>query len=144
MRDHMVFGAAVAIILSAAPQVARAEWIICNRSAEELNVAIAYANLSGQIVTHGWWPVRSCGGCATVLQTNETGDRGTTYLYARTGSGAAYIQGDASFCTADSGFKYRSTPNCAMKSNFRQETVDLNKHFTTNITGKSSTGRTCF
>ena len=54
MRDHMVFGAAVAIILSTAPQVARAEWTICNRSAEELKVAIAYANLSGQIVTHGW------------------------------------------------------------------------------------------
>src|ERR1700730_8859863 len=70
--------------------------------------------------------------------------RGTNYLYAKTGSGAAYIQGDASFCTADSAFKYRSTPNCAMKSNFRQEAVDLNKHFTTNITGRASTGRSCF
>lgn len=141
MRNHLALGL---IVLSAASQTAHAEWTICNKTPEPLTVAIAYAsNRGGHIVTEGWWKIRSCGGCATVLRADETADTSTTYLHAKTDRGGVYVGGDENFCTSRSKFKYKSTPGCAEKSSFQQTKVNLNRQWRTNITGKSSNGGRC-
>jgi len=133
------------VILTGAGQVAHAEWIICNKTAEELNVAIAYKNPSGYFTSRGWWRVGACHDCKTVLQSGETSDTEFVYLHAHSPDGRrVWGQGGATFCTNDSSsFKYFQTSNCAAKKPFLLKQVDLKKQWTSNLTGPTSTGAVC-
>ncbi len=124
-----------------------AEWIICNKTAEELRVAIAYNDLSGYFTSVGWYSLAACGGCVTALQAQETSRRDLVYLRAKTANGGIFIQGNQndSFCTTTSNFKITESnkPSSCVLETFKEMPVNLNKEFTTNITGKASTGALC-
>jgi uncharacterized membrane protein len=63
----------VAAVALGAPLYAHAaSWTICNKTTEDLNVAIGYFHTSGQWLSEGWWTVRSCGGCARVMDLAKT------------------------------------------------------------------------
>lgn len=137
-RSPLKFSA-VAGILIAYSQSAHAEWIICNRTGQQLLVAIAYNEPPhpgiAELLSQGWWRVNACGGCVTVLQKQETSVYNEAYLRAEMDGGAEFIGGGYKFCVTDQRFKIRSTSsNCTLRG-FQKEQIDLNKHWTTNITG---------
>jgi uncharacterized membrane protein len=123
-------------------------WSVCNKTADEVEVAIAYSNSHGQILTEGWWTVPACGGCKTVVgseQADQLPDKRNAYLHAHAGSNAVIV-GDEDFCVNKSRFFLNSSasPHCGRRRSFRQVPIDLNKRSTTNITGTSVSGRVCF
>jgi uncharacterized membrane protein len=120
------------------------EWSVCNRTPDELEIAIGYANSTGGIVTKGWWKLRGCGGCARVLNQNETADYTTTYLHAHA-NGRGIIEGNENFCVQNNAFTLDNAQgrNCGEKKSFRNENVNLNKDWTTNITGRGLSGGAC-
>jgi uncharacterized membrane protein len=68
-----------ALLSIAAPCALAAEgsWTVCNRSAKDVQVSIAYVNPGsrGGFISEGWWKLRACGGCATRM-TSFTCDVG--------------------------------------------------------------------
>jgi uncharacterized membrane protein len=123
------------------------EWSVCNRTPDELVIAIGYASSNGGIVSHGWWTLSSCGGCKPVLNADQTADRGNVYLHAHAINGAGIIEGNESFCVRNNGaFTLNNAQggNCGETRSFRPENVDLNKDWTTNITPQGRSGKSCF
>lgn len=121
------------------------EWSVCNKTPDNLTIAIGYADSHGGINTKGWWTLNQCGGCANVLNGNETADRGTLYLHAHANNGAGIIEGDESFCVAERAFTLGGAQgsNCGDRKSFRRENVDLTKNWTTNISGHGLKGNVC-
>ena len=144
------FSAAPVVALILLPGLSKAahagEWSVCNKTSDELTIAIGYANSSGGIVSKGWWTLNKCGGCKNVLNANATADRSTVYLYAEANDGTGIIDGDESFCVRDSVFTLNNaqSSNCGERKSFRTEKIDLNKNWTTNITGQGLSGKVCF
>jgi uncharacterized membrane protein len=124
------------------------EWQICNQTNQDLIVAIGFSGTSPSLnvvaptETRGWWRINACGGCATVLQARDATDFTEVYLRAETTHGGQFIGGpwnsNTRFCTRPQPFTIRAFghhwPACDLKP-FKPEHIDLNKHFTTNITG---------
>jgi len=89
----------------------RAEWTICNKTAEDKSVAIAYVSPHGGISVHGWWTLRACTSCAVVLATNGTTDPNNVFFRAE-GKGSA--GGDQQFCvSSESPFRSIQIQRCA-------------------------------
>jgi uncharacterized membrane protein len=118
---------------------AKASWTICNKTADNMRVAIAYVNPRGGFISEGWWTVRACGGCATVLQTKDTSDHRNVFYHAE---GGGVIEGSSVFCVGNSPFKLNGKGSCAVKKRFLHKEINLRSH-TTNITGRSASGRVC-
>jgi uncharacterized membrane protein len=130
------------VLLSGLATTARAEWTICNRTAEDVDVAVAFVNPRGGFVSKGWYTLGACGGCKTVLQRNETSDPNNVFLRAEGRNNGFLIDGDHQFCASDGRFTI-TTRQCNDKRGFKQEMINLDKHFTTNITGRSSSNKVC-
>jgi uncharacterized membrane protein len=124
-------------------------WQVCNRTPDRLNIAIAYSNSFGQIITEGWWEVGACGGCATVIGQDLAGqlpDKSNAYLHADTaGNEVTVVRGSEEFCVSKERFKINSSasPGCTIRQSFRSEPINLNRNWTTNITGKGQSGSVC-
>lgn len=94
-------------------QVMAERWKVCNASAEDIEVAIAYpVSDARQYISKGWWTLRSCGGCKTVYN----GPLPTKGVFLR-GEGAkgALWEGEYSFCASESRFELpngRGSRNC--------------------------------
>jgi uncharacterized membrane protein len=149
IRSYTAASAALTLVLSfGLTAVAWAEsWQVCNRTPDNMTVAIAYSNSFGQIITEGWWTIRACGGCATVVGSEKARalpDKRNAYLYAHVGS-TATIRGDESFCVGDSEFTINSSasPGCPHRRPFKAESINLNRDHTTNITGRGVSGNVC-
>jgi uncharacterized membrane protein len=149
-REHMqIFpvSSSVAIVLSlvllsSIPKDAHAgSWSVCNKTPDKLTIAIGYANSTGGINTEGWWTLNPCDGCANVLNQNKAADYKNVYLHAR-----GVVEGDESFCVRDNAFTLNNAQgsNCGNRRSFRSQNVNLNKQWTTNITGRGRSGRVCF
>src|SRR5438128_7703384 len=71
-RDNLRLRMAVGLILLAASlglssHAHATHWTVCNRTAEDLNIAIAYVDNENLTATEGWHGINKCGGCAVVL-----------------------------------------------------------------------------
>jgi uncharacterized membrane protein len=159
LEDKMQFSArnvastaAIAFVLFSgfAGEAVAGHWQVCNRTPDRLNLAIAYSNSFGQIVTEGWWEVGACGGCAIVIGRDLAGqlpDKSNAYLHADlVGNEVTVIRGTENFCVSKERFKINSSasPGCTMRQSFRSESINLNRDWTTNITGKGQSGNVCF
>jgi uncharacterized membrane protein len=116
-------------------------WQICNKTSESIDVAIGYAVTGGLLQSEGWWTLAPSG-CARVLNQGDTVDLTTGYLYARTANGGRpVVEGDLNICVNNRPFTIRRNQNCEGR-NFktvqsRQVGINLNRNFTTNVTGPS-------
>jgi len=78
-------------------------WKVCNASAEDIWVAIAYpVSDARQYMSKGWWKVRACGGCQTVYNGPLT-VKGV-FLRGEGAKGSRW-EGDNLFCTLPSRFE---------------------------------------
>ncbi|MFL5279973.1 MAG: DUF1036 domain-containing protein [Rhodopila sp.] len=97
---------------------AQASWQICNRTSEKMSVAIAYVDSAhGGFISQGWWQLRECGGCATVMSSGQTGD--PNVFFRAEGSEGTEFSGGDHFCVSGSEpFKYRNagTKDCQNRS----------------------------
>jgi uncharacterized membrane protein len=131
-----------AVVLSSAVVAEAQSWQICNRLTEDRVVSIAYVNLgsSGGFISEGWWTVKACGGCAKVLLRKETSDPHNVFLRAKDSRGNVVMDGGSRMCSAS--FKHTIVGNDSCKRRgfedamYRHVTVDLNKNYTTNLTGE--------
>jgi uncharacterized membrane protein len=145
MRIPMQAGAATAaLILSGASPPAKADFTICNRTAEKMTVAAAYVNPSGGFISEGWWTLAPCGGCEVVVLSSETSDPHNVFFQAH--GGGLVWEGTSRFCTTRKAFKIVGNQNCAARgldtTAFRHVTSSSGNH-TTNLTGKTSSGKVC-
>ena len=121
-------------------------WQICNKTSESVRIVIGYAVSGGLLKSEGWWTLAP-NGCQKVLNRSETVDYTTGYLYA-TKAGKPFINGDQGLCVDDKPFTIRRHQNCEGR-NFRtvqskQVSIDLNKNYTTNLTGSPRPGTSNF
>jgi uncharacterized membrane protein len=122
------------------PSASRADtWQICNASADEVKVAIAY-NLKDQrqYITNGWWALAAHGGCANVL----TGNLPIKGVFLRGEAPHASFEGDTLFCVLTHGelpdANKLDEKACATRGGTmrRFEMHTLSKeHFTTTLNG---------
>lgn len=133
-------GALCAITLSVIP-TARADWTICNRTADRLRVAVAYVNPAGGFISEGWWTLNACGGCARVVLRSETSD--PNHVFFRAESDGVRVEGNSRFCVGRSPFRMNGRGQCRDVRGFRQAAVDLDRNFTTNINPPGGAGRRC-
>jgi uncharacterized membrane protein len=134
------------VLLSSIPKEAHAgSWTVCNKTPDKLTIAIGYANSAGGINTEGWWTLNPCDGCANVLNQNQTADYKNAYLHAHA-QGVGIVEGNESFCVRDNAFTLNNAQgsNCSKRKSFRSQNVNLNKNWTTNITGRGRSGNVCF
>lgn len=87
---------------------ARAEFSICNKSLDVLNVAVAYDE-DGVFKTEGWWSV-GANRCAEVIRT-ELLNR-YIYVYAEDVFGQAATTGDQSMCVDTKRFVIKGNTDC--------------------------------
>jgi uncharacterized membrane protein len=123
---------------------AQAAWRVCNRTAEEVQVAIAYDQGGGSFVSEGWWSIPACGGCKVVhgAAFPVTG----VFLHAE-GTGLSWGR-DNLFCVnPQSRFRVVGGGNCEHRGlkteSFMTVNVPGNGMHTTNLTGRASSGKVC-
>lgn len=136
---------ATATVCSATSGNARS-WTVCNRTADKITVAIAYPS-GGTYVSEGWWTLNPCGGCATVLNANL--DATGVFLRGEA-QGVGRYQGDTLHCVRRQAFtiKDSSIPGSRCRSRSGtlaqfQLVVLTGDRYTTNLTGRSASGRVC-
>jgi uncharacterized membrane protein len=139
MRRAGLAGSVAVITLLGCLTQAQAAWEICNKTPDEMSVAIAYVNPGGGFISEGWWNLRACGGCKKVLVPSDTSDHKNVFYRAE---GGGTIEGDSQFCVSNSSFKMNGKGNCPVKKGFRHKEINL-ADWRTNITGQSPSGRVC-
>jgi uncharacterized membrane protein len=125
---------------------ALAGWEICNKTPDEMWVAIAYDRGDGVYYSEGWWKLAGCGGCKGM------GNYALKQVWYRAESrgGSRVVEGDTLFCVHDTNsFKIDSHRTCGIgkrsqmvKRGFTAVTLTA-RNFTSNITGRSASGRVC-
>jgi uncharacterized membrane protein len=124
------------------------QWSVCNRTPEDVNVAIAYHNAQTQTTVEGWRRLAACGGCAVMLNYDQI-DNDTVYLFGENNAQIARFSAEhPQFCVVQQSFRNRHLPgvNCpggAKVVGFQKVTIpDLNKTHKTDLTG-SVGGKNC-
>ena len=143
MSPRVGLGAVTAIAaMLVLPQDGEAAWQICNKTPSDAYVAIAYVNPQDVgFISKGWWKVRACGGCSTVLSMGTTSDPRNVFYRAEFDDGSV-IEGDSMFCASESEFRKRSTARCSDRRAFLHKEINL-ENWTTNLVGRSASGRQC-
>jgi uncharacterized membrane protein len=152
MRALAKLSLVVSVVLGVPLYAHAASWTICNRTAEDVNVAIGYLHTSGQWLSEGWWTIRSCGGCAQVMNLAKT-DQVRQYFRAETTGGSERVGGSTRFCVSNrsSGqppFTVGRASQCRgnyVSVGFRAQDVEwADRNFKTNINPQpGSGGRVC-
>lgn len=127
-----LFVAATAATLFA-PADASAQFRVCNRTGEEIAVAISYRS-NGAWLTRGWFNT-SPGKCVTPVG----GSLQQRFYYVHGQSSTGTWGGDRSFCIDDdSAFRYRGTPACSgarqVKASFTEVDTGMELSYTLNLT----------
>jgi uncharacterized membrane protein len=135
----------LAFSCSALAPIAKADFTICNRTPDRVTVASAWVSPSGGFTSEGWWKLRACGGCETVVLRRETSDPHNYFFYAH--GGGKEWRGDSSFCTTQGAFKIGDAKRClfgrrGQMKGFIHVTSRSGNH-TRNLTGRSSNGGAC-
>jgi uncharacterized membrane protein len=125
-------------------------WRICNKTPEELQVAVAFNPGNGQHVSKGYYNLKACGGCANI---GSFGVKGVWYR-ATSLDGTARVEGNDLFCVHLTSRFQLGSPNdqgkCSVSTSPNSQLVARGFHLvrisggrhTTNIVGGAS-GRTC-
>jgi uncharacterized membrane protein len=125
-----------------------ATWAICNRSAYNVDVAIAYGVPNGY-TSEGWWTVRACGGCAVVFSGNLAASG--VFLRGENTNGAVY-GGSNLFCTRQSAFtmahanvdRAECTRRGGKTVSFQMHTIRSNRtRLTTTLNNPRGSSRVC-
>jgi uncharacterized membrane protein len=117
-------------------------WRVCNKTTEELFVAVGYHDKQNETVSRGWGTVAPCG-CLRALEYDKT-DSQTVYLYAENKAGVAkFTSGSPHFCVSNPGpFAHRNGPgnSCGGKVvGFDKVTLrSWPNVFTTNLEGNGT------
>ena len=123
---------------------AAADLKVCNSTAEEITVAAAWVNPRGGFISQGWWTLRPCGGCETVVLSNETSDPNNYFFHAH--GGGLRWEGSDRFCTKRAAFKISGNSNCASRgfdARGFQHVRSPSGNMTQTLTGRGSSGRVC-
>jgi uncharacterized membrane protein len=137
----------VAALLGISADAHAKGWRVCNRTAEDLYVAIAYKDAQDQWISKGWHDLRACGGCALVMNHSRTEYTGV-YVHAKNHRGDAKFGNDARFCVTSGAFTVRNLARRPCGSGFtvarfsKQVIADEDRDFVTHLRG-SAGGRTC-
>jgi uncharacterized membrane protein len=97
-----------AIALTAVPNVARADFRLCNNTSSRVGIAVGYKDGEGW-ATEGWWNI-TAHGCEVLLR-GELAAR-FYYIYAVDYDRGGEWSGQAFMCTRDKEFTIRGTDNC--------------------------------
>ena len=137
--------AALALLTCFSGAAKAGDWTVCNRTAEQANIVIAYIGHDGGFVSKGWWTLGACGGCAKVLLQSQSGGLDDGFLHAQVPGGAGIVEGDHAFCVTNGNFLMNAKDpiSCPATKLFRRQHIDLRKHWTTNITGRAPSGAVC-
>src|SRR5262249_1467464 len=94
-------------------------WSVCNRTTEELEVAIAYREGPNQFISKGWHILGACSSCVVVMNYDRT-EYDTVYVYAKNRAGEAkFTSSGASsprFCIQSGAFTIRNETNSRCSS----------------------------
>jgi uncharacterized membrane protein len=139
---HASASAVTALLIS--PMIAlpvAADFKVCNRTADPVTVAAAWVNPRGGFISEGWWKIRACGGCETVVLSSETSDP-HNYFFHGHGGGLRW-EGRDRFCTTARRFKIVGHQNCAGRgfnvTGFRHVT-STSGNVTQTLSGRSRSG----
>ena len=149
MRTSLAVGVTILSLLGmtaigAAPAGA-ITWSVCNRTADPMSGVVAYGR-GNTYVSRGWWNLRACGGCARVAT-----DASVTGAFVRgETAGSAFVQSTDLFCIRRRAFTMPganvSSALCRSRggefAQFRMVILQSANH-TTNIVGRSPSGRVC-
>jgi uncharacterized membrane protein len=119
----------------------KADFKVCNNTADKVTVAAAWVNPRGGFISQGWWGIRACGGCETVVLSSETSDPRNYFFHAH--GGGLRWEGDSRFCTTRKAFKIIGNQNCAARGfdvNGFQHVTSRSGNLTQTLTGRSSSG----
>ena len=123
-------------------------WTVCNRTAEDLNVAIGFIDNESHTATEGWHAVNKCGGCAVVLNFDRT-QKANVWLFAKNHSGVGRFESQhPRMCVFDQAFRHRQVggvpcPAGGTLAGFDLQSIpDQSVNHTTNLTGNAS-GSVC-
>ena len=108
MRRAFALSALALALISAAP--ARADFRLCNQTANRVSIALAYTDGSGW-VSEGWWNLKSLD-CVTLLKGALAAQY--YYVYAMDERGGEW-KGKAFMCTSDREFKIQGRQNCFVR-----------------------------
>ncbi|MBO0756578.1 MAG: DUF1036 domain-containing protein [Bradyrhizobiaceae bacterium] len=97
-----------AIAFAVVPDVARADFRLCNNTPSRVGIAVGYKDGDGW-ATEGWWNV-AAHGCEVLLR-GELAAR-FYYIYAVDYDRGGEWSGQAFMCTRDKEFTIRGTDNC--------------------------------
>ena len=122
-------------------------WTVCNKTLEDLFVAVAYHDKENQSISRGWGAVASCT-CLNVLSYDKT-DRTDVYLYAENRAKVAkFFAPHPQLCISNGdAFVYRNgpgnpCPGSARLAGFDKVTLrNWPKAFTSNLEASSGTCR---
>jgi uncharacterized membrane protein len=135
---------ATALMLSGLSLPAKADFTICNRTAESVDVMAAWVNPNGGFISEGWWTLRACGGCEVVVLSRETSDPHNVFYYAH--GGGLVWKGEDRFCMKQSAFKIIGNHNCAGRGfgakGFRHVTSQ-SANIKTTLSGRTTSGKVC-
>jgi len=110
-KISVVLSLSVAASIGLAASAQADHWSVCNKTGEELYVAVGYHDKENQTISRGWGTLSRCG-CLNVLTYDKT-DSNTVYLYAENKDKVAKFSSGSSphFCISNGGlFTYRNGP----------------------------------
>jgi uncharacterized membrane protein len=119
-------------------------WTVCNKTPEDLNVAIAFIDNENHTAVEGWHGLHKCGGCAVVLNFDDT-QKENVWLFAKNNNDIPRFQSaHPRLCVFDhQAFRHRivggvACPAGSRTVGFNQVTLfDQNVNRTTNLTPAS-------
>ena len=123
-----------------------AKWTVCNRSPNNVDVAIAWQTSNG-FISRGWWNIRACGGCAVVF--NRPLEASIVFLRGEAAGGIEY-SGNSLLCIRRTAFEMpranTSRQACLRRggqfASFGQHNIRTQNH-TTNLQRPAGPGPVC-
>src|SRR5262252_7513514 len=82
-----------------------AHWSVCNRTHEDLDVAIAFMDNQDTFMSEGWHPLNSCGPCVVVLNFDRTSHE-NVWMFAKNGNVPRFSSAHNHFCVFDGAFRH--------------------------------------
>ncbi len=94
----IILGSAVVLSSNLAfPDVAKADFNVCNKAGGKIGVAFAYLDPNNTWISTGWWNLES-GDCATLFKGNISARNNYWYVYGYGYDGTMW-SGNNAFCT---------------------------------------------
>jgi uncharacterized membrane protein len=116
-------------------------WTVCNRTPENLNVAVGFIDNNNQTATEGWHALNRCGGCAVVLNFDRT-QKENVWLFAKNENNVPrFHSAHPRLCVFDQAFRHQTLGGVPCGAGGRPEGFDTlsfpdqSVNHTTNLEG---------